>query len=174
VALLVLLLLLGPGAPAADATVTAPALKAAFLYNFAKFAEWPVEASTGPLTICVLGDPAVADALDDTVRGRTIDGREIAVSRVKAGGLQKCQLLYVAGLDAKRSAAAIEEVKHVAVLTVGDRDGFAESGGVAGLFVENAKMRFTINVDAAQRARLRLSSRLLSLAKLVREDHVQP
>jgi hypothetical protein len=174
VALLVLLLLLGPGAPAADATVTAPALKAAFLYNFAKFAEWPAETSAGPLTICVLGDPAVADALDDTVRGRTIDGREIAVSRSKPGELHKCQLLYVGGLDAKRSAAAIDEVRSIAVLTVGDREGFAESGGVASLFIENAKMRFAINVDAARRARLRLSSRLLSLAKLVKEDHVQP
>jgi hypothetical protein len=154
--------------------VTAPALKAAFLYNFAKFAEWPAEATAGPLTICVLGDPAVADALDDTVKGRTIDGRAIAVSRVRAGGLQTCRLLYVSGLDVKRTAAALDEVKGVSVLTVGDREGFAESGGIAGLFVENAKMRFAINVDAAQRARLRISSRLLSLARLVKEDHVQP
>ena len=173
-AFLVLLILLGGGPVEADPAVTPPALKAAFLYNFAKFAEWPADSLSGPLTLCVLGDPAVAGALEETAKGRPIDGRDIVVSRVKSGGLHGCHLLYVPGADAKRAAQILDEVKGAAVFTVGDRNQFPEAGGVAGFFVDGVKMRFAINIDAAQRARLRISSRLLSLAKVVKEDHAQP
>lgn len=173
-ALLAFLLLLGRNAAAAEPVVTAPALKAAFLYNFAKFAEWPADAASGPLTLCVIGDAAVADALEDTVKGRTIGGRDLVVSRVNGTPLRACQLLYVAGVDARRAAQIVDEVKTAPVFTVTDRDQLPQWRGIAGLFVEGAKMRFAINVDAAQRARLRLSSRLLSLAQLVKDDHAQP
>jgi hypothetical protein len=166
------LLLAAP--PVAAQSASAPALTAAFLYNFAKFAEWPDGAPAGAMTLCVLGDTAVADALDATVQGRTIDGREIAVVRVKPDRLRTCHLLYVSGVDLRRSQQIIEELKTAPVMTVSDRDRFAESGGIAGLFVEAGKMRFAINLDAALRARLRISSRLLNLAKLVKDDHVQP
>jgi len=166
--------LLLTAAPVAAQSASAPALTAAFLYNFAKFAEWPEGAPTGPMTICVLGDAAVADALDATVRGRTIEGREIAVVRVKPDALRTCHLLYVSGIDQHRAQQIIDELKTAPVMTVSDRDRFAESGGIAGLFVEAGKMRFAINLDAALRARLRISSRLLNLAKLVKDDHVQP
>jgi hypothetical protein len=173
VAFLTLLLLLGRGPVEADPTVAPPTLKAAFLYNFAKFAEWPADAPSGALTLCVLGDAAVADALEATTKGHAIGSRDIVVSRVKSGGLHGCHLLYVSGADAKRSAQILDELKGAAVFTVGDRDQFPEAGGIAGFFVDGAKLRFAINVDAAQRARLRISSRLLSLAKLVKEDHAQ-
>ena len=167
--------LLLAAAPVGAQSASAPALKAAFLYNFAKFAEWPVDAqASGPIAICVLGDAAVADALDATVQGKTIDGREVAVVRAKPDGLRACHLLYVSGLDQRRSQQIVDELKAAPVMTVSDRDRFAESGGVAAFFVEGGKMRFAINLDAAQRARLRISSRLLNLAKLVKDDHVQP
>ena len=150
-------------------------LQAAFLYNFAKFTVWPAEdAPAGPLRMCVLGTAAVADALDSTVKGRPIDGREVAVVRAKSGELRQCHLLYAAGLDAKRSQQVIDEVKGAPVLTVSDRDQFAEGGGIASLFVEGGKMRFAINVEAAQRARLRISSRLLGLAKIVKDERAHP
>ena len=165
--------LLLAASPVAGQGSLAPALTAGFLYNFAKFAEWPVAAPSGAMTLCVLGDAAVADALDASVRGRTIDGREIAVVRVKPDGLRACHVLYVSGVDPRRSQQIIDELKTAPVMTVSDRDRFAEGGGVAELFVEAGKMRFAINLDAAQRSGLRLSSRLLSLAKLVKDDHVQ-
>ena len=149
------------------------ALKAAFLYNFAKFAVWPAHAAGGPLTICVLGDGAIADALDGTVRGRTIDGREVVVSRVKPEGLRACSVLFVTGFDQKRTQQIIDELKGAPVLTVSDREQFAQSGGIAGLFVEGGKMRFAINVEAALRAHLRISSQLLTLAKIVKDDHAR-
>jgi hypothetical protein len=173
VAVLVFLLLLGRDGPAADPTVTAPALKAAFLYNFAKFAEWPAEAQSGPLTLCVMGDAAVADALEETVKGHFVDERDVIVLRVKSGALHGCHVLYVAGLDARHAAQILDELKGAPVLTVGDRDQFPQWGGIAGFFVDGGKMRFAINVEAAQRAHVRISSRLLSLAKLVKDDRVQ-
>jgi hypothetical protein len=167
-------LLLAVASLAAGQSVSAPALTAGFLYNFAKFAEWPDSAPAGAVTLCVLGDTAVAEALDVIVRGRTIDGREIAVVHAKADALRACHVLYVSGLDQRRSQQIVDELRTAPVMTVSDRDRFAESGGIAGFYVEAGKMRFTINLDAALRARLRISSRLLNLAKLVKDDHVQP
>jgi hypothetical protein len=168
-----LMLGVAPAAPAQSAPEAA--LKAAFLYNFAKFAEWPADAAPAdPLTICVFGDAAIADALDETVKGRTVDGRKTTVVRVKPDGFRGCHVLYVAGLDAKRAQAIVDELKGAPVLTVGDREQFAQSGGIAGLFVEQGRMRFAINIEAAQRCRLRISSRLLSLAKIVKDEHAHP
>jgi len=152
-----------------------PVLKAAFLYNFAKFAEWPADAAPAdPLTICVFGDAAIADALDDTVKGRAVDGRKAVVVRVKPDGFRGCHVLYLAGIDAKRAQALVDELKNAPVLTVGEREQFAQSAGIAALFVEQGRMRFAINVEAAQRCRLRISSRLLSLAKIVKDQHAHP
>ena len=79
-------------------------------------------------------------------------------------------MLYVAGVDPKRAQQIVDELKSAPVLTVSDGEVFAKNGGIAGVFVEQGKMRFAINVEAAQQARLRISSRLLSLAKIVRDD----
>ena len=150
-----------------------PALKAAFLYNFVKFAEWPAEAVTsdGALKLCVLGDEAVGTALEQTVKDRQVDGHPLTVVRVNAdGALSACHVLYVTGLDRRRSAQLIERVKGAPVFTVSDLDAFATFGGVGQLFVENGKMRFALNPASAQRARLRISSKLLALAKLVKDE----
>ena len=169
-------LTLGIGLAAASAQSAPEAtLKAAFLYNFAKFAEWPADAAAvDPLVICVLGDPAIANALDETVKGRTIDGRKVGVSRVKPDGLRACHVLYIAGLDARAANQIVDDLNNAPVLTVADREQFAQNGGIAGLFVEEGRMRFAINVEAAQRCRLRISSRLLSLAKIVKDDRAHP
>lgn len=156
---------------AAAQTVTASALKAAFLYNFVRFTEWPADAArTGPLTICVLGDPAVARELDHTVKAHAIDGRQVAVSRVTVDGLRACHVLYLTGLDRKRSKEIIDELNGEPVLTVSDDDRFAETGGIVRLFVVDSKIRFDINLDASLRAQLRISSRVLSLGKIVKDD----
>ena len=163
------------GARARAQTATAPVLKAAFLLNLAKFVEWPADVvpAGGPITLCVSGDPAVAEPLADSVKGHTIEDHPLAVRRLAAndGALRGCQLLYMSGLDAPRTAKLIESLAGVAIFTVSDLDRFAQTGGVAQLFVDGDRLRFAINVDAAQRARLRLSSKLLSLARIVRDEH---
>ena len=158
----------------AAAQTTEPALKAAFLYNFAKFAEWPADAlAPGQrLAMCVVGDAAVADALASDHqgprdRGSRTDGRR---SEGWTNPPQACHLLYVSASEIKRSAGVLMGAQGASVFTVSDADRFAESGGVAQLIVENERMRFAINIASAQRGRLNLSSKLLSLAKIVKDD----
>ena len=158
--------------------VSGTALKAAFLYNFAKFAEWPADAlaPTQRLSLCVVGVDAVADALEQTIKGHTIEGHDLSVQVVNADGpIRSCHLLYAGGLDARQSTQLIDALKGAPVFTVSDGDKFAELGGVAQLILEKDRMHFSINVAAAQRARLQLSSKLLSLATIVKDQrHVQP
>jgi hypothetical protein len=162
------------------ATAQAPtltAVKAAFLYNFANFAEWPVDslAAAQNLSLCVVGDDAVADALNQTVRGRTIKGHKPMVEMIKADGkIRACHLLYASGYDAARTTQLTQALKGAAVLTVSDGDRFAESGGIAQLVVENDRMHFAINAAAADRARIHLSSKLLNLARMVKDDAEVP
>jgi len=161
---------------AAAQTATAPALKAAFLYNFAKFTEWPDDALTPgvPLLLCVINDRAVSEMLVDLTRGHAINGHALVVSTMKpeSAELPSCHLLFMSGIDAPRSRALVDSIAGKPVLTVSDLDKFAQLGGVADFFVENGTMRFTINLEAAQRAGVRLSSKLLSLARFVKDDRV--
>jgi YfiR/HmsC-like len=160
-------------AAAASETASAATLKAALLYNVAKFIEWPADAlpAAEPLTICVAGDRAVADALDDMVRGRAIGGHGIALRRTKLddGSLRTCHVLYVSDVDERRTLDLIDGLAGAAMLTASDLTGFAQLGGVAHFFVENGKMRFAINLQSAQRARLNVSSKLLGLAMVVKD-----
>jgi uncharacterized protein DUF4154 len=157
-------------APAWTQDVTEPSLKAAFVYNFAKFTEWPPEAlpAAAPFMACVLGDGPVGDALTRTVEGRQLSGRTIGVSRAAIDGpLRTCHLLYVSHMTPAQLTAILATVRGAPVLTISDADDFARLGGIAHIFVENGKMRFELNLDLARRSRLQLSSRLLALAALV-------
>ena len=146
-------------------------LKAAFIYNFAKFTEWSPQALPPGerLTMCVIGDYPVADALEQTIRGRSAEGHPLTVQILDADGpAQQCRIVFVGAADGKRSKQILDRVSGPSVLTVGDAPTFAESGGVAQLILENDRMRFAINVTAAEAAGLHLSSKLLTLATIVK------
>ena len=159
-------------------TASEPALKAAFLLNFAKFTEWPAEALApgDAIVLCVINDGAVGEMLVDLTKGRTVDGHALTVSVMKpdSAALASCRLLFTAGLDAAKSSALLESIAGKPVFTVGDSEMFAQMGGVANFFVDERTMRFAINLDAAHRAGIHLSSKLLSLAKIVKEDRRLP
>jgi hypothetical protein len=171
--LLLSVVLLASNAPAASSQAIAEAsLKAAFLYNFVKFTEWPTDAvgEGAPIVLCV-ADSGVADALDQTIPGRAVDGHPLSVNRLKPEASPRgCAVLYVGGGNEKRRGALLAGVRGQSVLSVSDAPGFIAQGGVAYFFIEDSKMRFAINPDAAERVHLRLSSKLLSLAKLVKDD----
>ncbi len=164
-----LLLLLSPHTVGQD--VTEVSLKAAFIYNFTKFTDWPAEvlAPSAPLLACVLGDPAMADALARAVKGRDAGGHGFGVSRVTASdaALKTCHLLYVSGVPVGQAVEVTNGLQTTPVLTISDIDNFANRGGIAQFFFENGRMRFAINLGAARRARLQLSSKLLALAVIV-------
>jgi uncharacterized protein DUF4154 len=147
-------------------------VKAAFLYNFAKFVEWPASSfknATDPIIICVLGNP-FGDRLENTVNGKEIEGRRLIVRQIsdisEAAG---CHILFVA-TGKKRMADLLGSVKASPILTIGEAVNFAESGGVIGFKLESGKVRLQINIYAAERAHLLVSSKLLGLAEIVNED----
>ena len=153
--------------------VTEATLKGAFIFNFARFADWPSDAlaaSTG-VNACVVGDRAVSESLSRAVSGQKLNGRSIQVSIVDAKGpLPACHLLYVSGVERQQLEDIVFRLRDTPVLTVSDDDAFIRLGGIIQVFVEHGKMRFRINPRSARRARLQLSSRLLTLAVLVDED----
>ena len=153
-------------------TAATPDLQAAFLLNFARFTEWPPAPTRDQVVICVYGDDRLADSLNRVLRGQTIGGRALVMSRLKAdSAVVHCQVLFVAGNAIGPGMPLLERASALPVLTVSDRAGFATSAGIVELFVEDGRMRFAVNVEAAQRSRLSLSSRLLGLAKIVRGKH---
>lgn len=148
----------------------AAALKAAFLYNFARFAVWPVDVvpAGGPLTFCILGDWFVARSLEKAVQGKTIEGHPLIVTRLTDdGALRSCQILYAGRVDEERALELLAAVDGAPVLTVSDLDTFAQIGGTATFYVGDNQMRFAVNMDSARRSRVQLSAQLLRLAKLV-------
>ncbi|HLG58136.1 MAG TPA: YfiR family protein [Vicinamibacterales bacterium] len=171
--LLTLLLVLCAPTAVLGQDVTEVRLKSAFIYNFVKFTQWPADAlpAGAMITACVVGDPAVGEALVRTVMGRLLDGRGITVSIVRPDSLlPTCHVLYVSGSADKRAAEIVLAMRTIPVLTISDLSEFARKGGVVQLSPEAGKMRFSVNLRAARRARLQLSSRLLALAELVEEQ----
>lgn len=147
------------------------AVMAAFLYRFVKFVEWPPLASAEPITFCIIGDAPLANAVTQTVRGQQVDGHPFRVEAV--GGdesLRSCQVIFLSKTDAGRADTVMDGLHRVPVLTVSDGKDFARSNGIIEFFVNDGRVRFAINIDAANRAGLRLSSKLLGLARIVRDQ----
>jgi hypothetical protein len=147
--------------------VTGPALKAAFLFNFVKFTTWPADVlpDAAPLVMCVVNDPAVGLALSQAVGSRVVLGHQLQVVQFdKVEPLDKCQVVYVSGA---RSVAlqVVALLRDAPVFTVSDVHAFNAAGGIAQLHVQQGQLRFAIAVDAARKARLQISARLLALAR---------
>jgi hypothetical protein len=160
--------LFGPAVAGAQST---PEMKAAFLYNFAKFIEWPADAlpSTGPLRICV-SDADISAALVQIVGGQSIDQHPVVVSRLKRGEkAPDCHVLYLGVRDMEWAGAMIPALQGAPVFSVSDADDFIAAGGITQFLLRDGRLRFAINSEAAQRARLRISSRLLHLATPVKD-----
>ena len=156
---------------AAESTRPEYDVKAAFLLNFTKFVEWPAESfgdSNSPISICILGKDPFGRTLDDIVQGETVNGRKLAVRRLaQMPASNECQVVYVANTD--REAGRGLSNLGAGVLTVGEGDGFIREGGMIGFIVENRRVRFDIKQSAADNAGLKLSSKLLSVARSVQK-----
>jgi hypothetical protein len=151
--------------------VSGPNLKAAYIYRFALFTQWPADAlsPTGPLTICVVGDTAVRDALQRTVKGSAIANRAVVVAFGQPDKPPSpCHMLYVSAVSSARAARLVAGLREVPVLTISDLEGFNGMGGIAEFFYEAGQLRFSIRADAVAHSRLQLSSKLLSLARPAR------
>jgi hypothetical protein len=159
------------GVSAQDSASSEYQVKAAFLFHFAQFVEWPPETfknASAPLTYCTIGEDPFRGALDQSLSGKTVGGRTLRVQHLKQPQeMQGCQILFIGAGDKKRVVTAIASLNGSAVLTVGENDHFAQEGGMIGFFLEENKIRFEINLEAATQAKLKISARLLALAKTV-------
>jgi len=148
-------------------------LKAVFIFNFAKFTRWPEnvwQAQDAPLILCTAGEDALVDALDQ-LGGKSIQGHPVSMRRLadmpSAG---RCHVLYVAGSEQKHVTDIIESVRREPVLTVSELPSFGRRGGIIELYREEERIRFIVNLNAANGAGLEFSSRLLNLAVVVNHD----
>jgi hypothetical protein len=141
-------------------------IKAAYLYNFIKYVDWPSYGDT--ITIGVLGGNPFGTALGP-LDGKIVKGRRLLIKEVDSlRDAQKCQIIFVSSSEKSRLQEIFENLKNARVLTVGETQGFANGGGIINFVEENNKVRFEINADAARRTGLNISSELLKLAKLVK------
>ncbi len=147
-------------------------VKAAFIYNFAKFIEWPRDAfphDSSSISLCILGGNPFGTAIY-SIDGKIVEGKTINVNLYDSlEEIGTCHILFISSSMAEEIPAILERLGNRCILTVGDTDHFAESGGIINFIEQDNKIRFEINVNAAQRARLKISSKLANLAKIVRE-----
>jgi len=148
-------------------------IKAAFLYNFAKFVEWPSSAFKGPkqpLAICVIGRDPFGQALEDALSGKSIGDHPVSLAHSKdLGELAACQIVFVSTTESPRLLEILARLRGHGVLLVGEAEGFATAGGTIQFVLEQNRVRFAINPDAADRAGLKISSKLLALALIVHD-----
>ena len=186
-----LVLFMGKQAQAGSASNPEYQIKAAFLYNFIKFIDWPEEKvpdSNEPIIIGIIGKDPFRDAFEP-IKDRTVKGKKVIVERFKGleelkklygnnqsgldqqiEAIRKCHLLFVCSSENQELKETINLVKDHSVLTVADMKGFLKSGGTINFVMKTEKVRFEINVAAAKRAKLKIRSQLLRLAEKIVEE----
>ena len=148
-------------------------VKAAFLYNFTKFVEWPQSGGRGnePFRICVLADPVFVRTVDRIIEGESIQGRRLVRTEPQTvDDARACNILYVGRSEAERGARMMSAVRQLPVLTVGDTPKFVDQGGAIGFVLENDRVRFDVSAPAVDRAGLKVSSKLLRVARNVKDN----
>ena len=160
--------LLAAGGAARAQTPTEYELKAIFLYNFTKYVEWDEEPAKKPLPVCILGEDPFGEALDGVVAGETAHGRRLVVRRIgTVAEALACDVVFLAESEDPQLETVLAALAERAVLTVGESERFIREGGIIRLREDENRIRIVINVDAAKRAGLRISSQLMKLGELV-------
>jgi hypothetical protein len=155
-------------------------VKAAFLFNFAKFVEWPASSfanASAPLRICVLGPDPFGEQLRDIVNEKMVNGRRFEIDyMVDSSASRACHILFIASSKKNRTGQILEMLRGSTAMTVGDTEGFVQQGGMINFVLVNNRVQFEVNRWAIEVAGLKISSKLLSVAKLVvnQEPSVQP
>lgn len=158
-------ILFGLALSSAHAGSTEYELKAAYVYQIAKFVEWPP--SSAPLRLCVIGGNPFGAALE-TIRGKPVNERKMEIRLLDMGAdLRECAMLFVAAPADRHLERVVALSRDAGMLTLGDTDGFAQRGVMLNFFPEQGKLRFEINLEAARQGGVKISSKLLSLARIV-------
>jgi hypothetical protein len=148
-------------------------VKATYLYNFARFVDWPASATLkdDPFAICVLGQDPFGPALDAVLAGETIDGKAVVAKRIaRPQEAASCRVLYISSSEDRRIKVILATLDKMDVLTVSDIPEFSRHGGMIEFVLDGNKIRFEVNLASAEGAGLSLSSELLKVATIVRRN----
>jgi len=148
-------------------------VKAAYLYNFGRFVEWPAKVSAASefFGICVLGDDPFGASFDATIAGESINGKKVVVTRIKKPqDASSCRILFISSSEESRLKEILATLDKISVLTVSDISQFARRGGMIQFVTEANRVRFEVNLTNAEHAALTLSSQLLKVAVSVRRS----
>jgi hypothetical protein len=155
---------------AAEPIIEESQIKAALLFNFAKYIEWPpgtFDQESRPLTMCTIGQSDFTDAIP-SLAGKQIKGHPVATRQISgAGDSQGCNILVFGNLERNLMQSVLDKAGNKVLLTVGDHNHFANSGGVVGFYSKDNKVRFEVNLAAAQKHKVKISSQVLKLARIV-------
>jgi hypothetical protein len=147
-------------------------VKAAFLINFPKYVDWPAEAfaeTNSPVVLATSGETKVAEEIQKVIAGRAVNGRKIILKRLASGEQSGvCHILFISAAEQQRSPNLLANLKDADVLTVGESDDFLEIGGIINLARRDQKIALEVNLTAASNARIKISSKLLSVASVVK------
>jgi hypothetical protein len=156
----------------ADGTLTEYQVKALFLLNFIKYVDWPPEAFANgntPVTIGLCGESKLGEALKNVTAGKSVGGRAIAIREVPvANNLTGCHILFISDSESARMAQIMDKVNALPILSVGEDAAFAQNGGMINFVIKNGNVRLEIDLLAAKKAGLTISSRLLAVADVVK------
>lgn len=148
-------------------------IKAAMIYNMAKFADWSADnlpVNQQQFVICVLGKGRLSNAVE-TLQAKPVRGRNIVVREItQASEASNCQMLIIGESELRQIPAILEKTRNSRIMTISDTDGFAKAGGVVGFFVEDNKVRLEINLATVQRHKLRIDAQVLKLSRIVRDQ----
>lgn len=161
-------LLAAPGLSAQSATPTQSEVEAAYLYNFAKFVTWPAMAKSDVLNVCILGKDPFGNVLDQIVAGEMIDNRHLAVLRLEnEHSVEACAILFIGESESSHLDRDLSAVARLPILTVSDMQGFMKNGGTIQFVLQENRVRFEVNLNAARECGIVLSSQLLKVATRV-------
>lgn len=145
-------------------------VKATLIYNFAKFINWPSESfltETDPIVVGIVGKDPFGKILDETFVGQTVHGRTIKVNRVKdLKELRVSHILFISLSEAERFKEILDSIQGTSIVTISDIPDFERQGGMIGLFLRENRVRFSINIDAADFAHVKVNSQLLKISQV--------
>jgi hypothetical protein len=156
----------------ADGSLSESQVKALFLLNFTKYVDWPPQAFAGsntPITIGIYGESKLGEALQHVVAGKSVGGRAIVIRQIQsADDSSQCQILFISDSATARISGILDKTSAWPILTVGENAAFAEHGGIINFVLRNGNVRLEIDLAAARKAGLTISSRLLAVADVVK------
>jgi YfiR/HmsC-like len=149
-------------------------VKLAFLYSITKFVDWPSDSYRDPgasFALCIVGADPFGRNIEEELQTRTVEGHSIQVKTVRSDDtLSSCHMIFIPVTEEGQAARIVRGLKGSSTLTVGETEGFATLGGIINLTVESSRLHFEVNLLGAERARLKISAKMLALAKIVHNE----